>query len=144
MLPAGRSSSDQLIILLESVPRMTFNVAVDIGGTFTDLVAVDEGTGDIYLEKSSSMADDPISAVLRVIDKAKVAPEDINLFIHGTTVTTNALIQRSGTRVAFVTNRGFRDVIFIQNANRRDLYSLGWRKPRPLASRHDCLEVDCR
>ncbi len=123
---------------------MTFNVAVDIGGTFTDLVAVDEGTGDIFLEKSSSMADDPISAVLRVIGKAKVVPEDINLFIHGTTVTTNALIQRSGTRVAFITNRGFRDVIFIQNANRRDLYSLGWRKPRPLASRHDCLEVDCR
>src|SRR4029078_1318695 len=50
-----------------------------------------------------------------------------------------------GTRVAFVTNRGFRDVIFIQNANRRDLYSLAsWQKPRPLSSRYDCLEVGCR
>ena len=66
------------------------------------------------------------------------------MFVHGTTVTTNALIERAGTRVAYVTNKGFRDAIFIQNANRRDLYSLVWKKPRPLAARHDCLEVDCR
>ena len=123
---------------------MTQRVAVDIGGTFTDLVAYDDATGVLQVEKASSMADDPVSAVLRVIDKAAVAPADIGLFIHGTTVTTNALIQRSGTRVAFVTNRGFRDVIFIQNANRQDLYSLTWKKPRPLAARYDCLEVDCR
>ena len=122
---------------------MAFKVAVDIGGTFTDLVAVDD-SGDIFVDKSSSMADDPIAAVLSVVGKAGVAPEEIDLFIHGTTVTTNALIERAGTRVAFVTNRGFRDVVFIQNANRRDLYSLVWKKPRPLASRHDCLEIDCR
>ena len=123
---------------------MTFSVAVDIGGTFTDLVALNDGTGEIFVEKSSSSATDPIAAVLDVIGKANVPSGDVNLFIHGTTVTTNALIQRSGTRVAFITNRGFRDVIFIQNANRRDLYSLSWRKPRPLASRFDCLEVGCR
>jgi N-methylhydantoinase A len=123
---------------------MAYRVAVDIGGTFTDLVAYDEATGSLQVEKSSSMADDPVAAVLRVIDKAAVRPAEIGLFIHGTTVTTNALIQRSGTRVAFITNRGFRDVIFIQNANRQDLYSLTWKKPRPLASRYDCLEVGCR
>ena len=83
-------------------------------------------------------------AVRRVIEKAGVSPTDIELFIHGTTVSTNALIERTGTRVAFITNTGFRDVIFIQNANRRDLYSLDWEKPRPLAARHDCLEIDCR
>jgi N-methylhydantoinase A len=123
---------------------MAFNVAVDIGGTFTDLVALDEETGQVLVDKSSSRADDPIAAVLRVIGKAGLPTEDIGLFIHGTTVTTNALLERTGTRVAFITNRGFRDVIFIQNGNRRDLYSLGWKKPRPLASRYDCLEVDCR
>jgi N-methylhydantoinase A len=123
---------------------MAYSVAVDIGGTFTDLVALDEQTGEVRVEKSSSNANDPIAAVLRVIGKAGVEASDIGLFIHGTTVTTNALLERAGTRVAFVTNRGFRDVIFIQNANRRDLYSLGWKKPRPLASRYDCLEVDCR
>ena len=123
---------------------MAFHVAVDIGGTFTDLVALDDESGSVHVEKSSSLADDPIAAVIRVIEKTGVPAGDVELFIHGTTVSTNALIQRRGTRVAFVTNRGFRDAIFIQNANRRDLYSLGWKKPRPLASRYDCLEVDCR
>src|SRR5947209_3736531 len=125
--------------------RMTYHVAVDIGGTFTDLVALDDRSGEIVVDKASSRADDPITAVLRVIGKAGVPPDELELFIHGTTVATNALIERRGTRVAYVTNRGFRDVIFIQNANRRDLYSLNtWRKPRPLASRYDCLEIDCR
>ena len=131
-------------IKIAKLSEMTLSVAVDIGGTFTDLVAVDDSTGEIFVEKSSSSATDPIAAVLDVIAKANVPPENVNLFLHGTTVATNALIQRSGTRVAFITNRGFRDVIFIQNANRRDLYSLSWRKPRPLASRFDCLEIDCR
>ena len=112
---------------------MTHHIAVDIGGTFTDLVALDTETGEIRVNKSSSMAREPIKAVLRVIEKAGIPAPDIELFIHGTTVTTNALIERRGTRVAFITNRGFRDVIFIQNANRRDLYSLVWKKPRPLA-----------
>jgi N-methylhydantoinase A len=123
---------------------MTYHVAVDIGGTFTDLVALDDQTGEIRASKASSLEHEPIKAVLRVIEKTAVIPQDIDLFIHGTTVATNALIQRRGKRVAFVTNRGFRDVIFIQNANRKDLYSLEWEKPRPLAHRHDCLEVACR
>jgi N-methylhydantoinase A len=124
---------------------MAYHVAVDIGGTFTDLVALDATSGEIRVSKASSQPQDPISAVLRVIDKAGTPPEEVELFIHGTTVTTNALIERRGTRVAFVTNRGFRDVIFIQNANRRDLYSLSsWQKPRPLSSRYDCLEIGCR
>jgi N-methylhydantoinase A len=123
---------------------MTYHVAVDIGGTFTDLVALDDDTGEVRVSKSASLAQEPIRAVLRVIEKTEMPPEEIDLFIHGTTVATNALIERRGTRVVFVTNRGFRDVIFIQNANRRDLYSLGWKKPLPLASRYDCLEVGCR
>jgi N-methylhydantoinase A len=124
---------------------MGFQVAVDIGGTFTDLVALDDESGELRVSKSTSFSRDPIKAVLRVIDKTGIPAEELELFIHGTTVATNALIERSGTRVAFVTNRGFRDVIFVQNANRRDLYSLtSWQKPRPLASRYDCLEVRCR
>ena len=123
---------------------MTYHIAVDIGGTFTDLVALDVDTGEVRVNKAASMARDPIKAVLRVIEKTGIPAPEIELFVHGTTVTTNALIERKGTRVAFITNRGFRDVIFIQNANRRDLYSLKWKKPRPLASRYDCLEVSCR
>ena len=124
---------------------MGYHVAVDIGGTFTDLVALDDASGELHVSKSSSQPQDPVSAVLRVIEKTGIPPSEVELFVHGTTVTTNALIERRGTRVAFVTNRGFRDVIFIQNANRRDLYSLAsWQKPRPLSSRYDCLEVGCR
>ena len=124
---------------------MGYHVAVDIGGTFTDLVALDDASGELHVSKSSSLPQDPVSAVLRVIEKTGFRPSAVELFVHGTTVTTNALIQRRGTRVAFVTNRGFRDVIFIQNANRRDLYSLSsWQKPRPLSSRYDCIEIDCR
>ena len=124
---------------------MGYHVAVDIGGTFTDLVALDDASGELHVSKSSSQPQDPVSAVLRVIEKTGIPPSEVELFVHGTTVTTNALIERRGTRVAFVTNRGFRDVIFIQNANRRDLYSLSsWQKPRPLSSRYDCIEVGCR
>jgi N-methylhydantoinase A len=124
---------------------MGYHVAVDIGGTFTDLVALDDASGELHVSKSSSQPRDPLSAVLRVIEKTGIPPSEVELFVHGTTVTTNALIERRGTRVAFVTNRGFRDVIFIQNANRRDLYSLAsWQKPRPLSSRYDCIEVACR
>jgi N-methylhydantoinase A len=124
---------------------LSYHVAVDIGGTFTDLVALDDASGELRVTKSSSLPQDPVRAVLRVIDKTQIRPSAVDLFVHGTTVTTNALIERRGTRVAFVTNRGFRDVIFIQNANRRDLYSLAsWQKPRPLASRYDCIEVNCR
>ena len=79
-----------------------------------------------------------------MVAKTGIRVDEAELFVHGTTVTTNALVERAGTRVAYVTNKGFRDTIFIQNANRRDLYSLVWKKPRPLAARHDCLEVDCR
>ena len=124
---------------------MGYHVAVDIGGTFTDLVALDDASGELLVSKSSSQPQDPVSAVLRVIEKTGIPPAGVELFVHGTTVTTNALIERRGTRVAFVTNRGFRDVIFIQNANRRDLYSLSsWQKPRPLCSRYDCIEIGCR
>jgi N-methylhydantoinase A len=124
---------------------MGYHVAVDIGGTFTDLVALDDSSGELHVSKSSSQPLDPVSAVLRVIEKTGIPPPEVELFVHGTTVTTNALIERRGTRVAFVTNRGFRDVIFIQNANRRDLYSLAsWQKPRPLSSRYDCIEIGCR
>ena len=123
---------------------MGIRVAVDIGGTFTDLVAVDETSGRVHVHKASSSPTAPIDAVRSVFAKAGLAAGDVSLFVHGTTVATNALIERDGTRIAFVTNRGFRDVLFIQDGTRRDLYSLEWHKPRPLVARYDCLEVGGR
>ena len=123
---------------------MTLRAAVDIGGTFTDLVLFDDASGELRVGKAPSSAADPVSAVLQVVEKADVTPAAIEHFIHGTTVVTNALLERRGARVALITNRGFRDVIFVREANRRDLYSLTWRKPLPLAERADCLELGCR
>ena len=77
---------------------MGIRVAVDIGGTFTDLVAVDEASGRVHVHKASSSPDAPIDAVRSVIAKAGLEAGDVSLFVHGTTVTTNALIQRAGTR----------------------------------------------
>jgi N-methylhydantoinase A len=123
---------------------MAVHVAIDIGGTFTDLVAVDDATGGIHVAKAPSSRADPLSAVRAVMRQARLPPQEVSDLVHGTTVATNALLERDGARVAFVTNRGFRDVLFIQDGTRRDLYSLEWEKPAPLVARYDCLEVGCR
>jgi N-methylhydantoinase A len=123
---------------------MSVRMAVDIGGTFTDLVAVDEQSGAVFVDKSPSSAADPVSAVRDVIARTGLDLGDVTAFVHGTTVATNALVQRRGCRVVFVTNAGFRDVLFTQTGTRRDLYSLTWEKPRPLVARHDCREVGGR
>ena len=73
---------------------MGYRVAVDIGGTFTDLVALDDVSGELRVTKSSSLPHDPVRAVLRVIEKTEIPPSAVELFVHGTTVTTNALIER--------------------------------------------------
>ena len=85
---------------------MSYVLAVDIGGTFTDLVALDEETGEVVVDKSSSLADDPIKAVLRVVAKTGIRVDEAELFVHGTTVTTNALVERAGTRVAYRHQQG--------------------------------------
>ena len=100
----------------EGLASMTYHLAVDIGGTFTDLVAVDDDIGRVRVTKAASSADDPIVRRPRRHRQGRDPARRLDRFVHGTTVTTNALIERRGTRVAFVTNRGFRDVIFIQNA----------------------------
>ncbi|MEA2247252.1 MAG: N-methylhydantoinase [Solirubrobacteraceae bacterium] len=123
---------------------MAVHVAVDIGGTFTDLVAVDDASGRLHVEKAPSSRSDPLSAVRHVMQKAKLPVGLVSDLVHGTTVATNALLERDGPRIAFVTNRGFRDVLFVQDGTRRDLYSLEWEKPAPLVARYDCLEVGCR
>lgn len=114
-------------------------VAVDTGGTFTDVVAWNGG--ELVLRKVPSTPDDPARALLagvaaalgRVADDLGPAGEDgaaIDLLIHGSTVATNALLERRGARVALVTNRGFEDVLVIGRQNRPQLYALsGHREP---------------
>jgi len=122
---------------------MAVTVGIDTGGTFTDLVAF-AADGSIQVAKHPSNPDAPMQGFSSVLQKSAVEIADIDRIVHGTTVATNAIIQRKGARVLLVTTAGFEDIPFIQRLNRRSEYDLQWRKPRPLALRRDCIGVNER
>ena len=115
-------------------------VAVDIGGTFTDLATVDGRSGRLTLAKAHTTAD-PEEGALDALRYSGVDPTDVAAFVHGTTVVINAVTERSGARTALLTTEGFRDVLEIGRANRPDLYNLAYRKPRPFVARRLRFEV---
>jgi N-methylhydantoinase A/oxoprolinase/acetone carboxylase beta subunit/N-methylhydantoinase B/oxoprolinase/acetone carboxylase alpha subunit len=123
---------------------VTLHVGIDTGGTFTDLVAFDEETGAVVTGKSPSTPDDPAQAIFAAFEAAGVDPAATRTIALGTTVGTNALLQRAGADVLFVTTAGFRDVPIIQRVDKKDPYDLQWEKPRPFVERDRCLEVDER
>src|SRR5438270_5425975 len=105
---------------------MSIRVGIDTGGTFTDLVAFDTESGAVVTSKAGSRPDAPMEAFAAALTAADVAVERVEALVHGTTIATNALIERKGARVAFLTTEGFEDLPFIQRINRRELYNLGW------------------
>src|SRR6266852_935281 len=107
-------------------------VAVDVGGTFTDICIMDEATGVIRIEKTSSTRD-PIDGIMDGVSKAGIDLSKVALFSHGTTVATNALITRRLPRAAVVTTNGFRDVIEIRRAKRKTSGT-----PTRMSSSHMC------
>lgn len=122
-------------------------VGVDVGGTFTDVVAIDE-QGTISYAKVSSTPDDQSIGVLeglrRLLAGIGRRPQDVEAFVHGTTVATNTLLERKGARVGLLTTRGFRDVLHIGRQSRPHLYDLYVRRPAPLVPRRFRREVDER
>jgi N-methylhydantoinase A len=118
---------------------MPTRAAVDIGGTFTDLVYLDEDRADVGLGKTSTTPGRFDEGVMTALEESDA--EDIRFLAHGTTVVINALTERKGARTALVTTRGFRDVLEITRANRPDLYNLLYTKPRPFVPRRLRLEV---
>ncbi|MFO1198819.1 MAG: hydantoinase/oxoprolinase family protein [Burkholderiaceae bacterium] len=122
-----------------------WRIGVDIGGTFTDFVLADAATGRVHNDKLLTTPHDPSRAVLegigRLLSTHRVAPADVALVIHGTTLVANALIERKGVRTALVTTRGFRDVLEIGLEWRYDTYDLGLELPPPLAPRALRFEV---
>ena len=117
---------------------MKYRIGIDTGGTFTDLICLDVDTGAVHSLKVPSTPREPLRAFIDAIRGAEVAVGEVGGLVHGTTVATNALIERMGAKVAFVTTAGFEDIPFIQRVNRRELYNLDWDKPRPLLrSRRD-------
>ena len=116
-----------------------FAVAVDIGGTFTDLVAVGLTGDELVLAKRPSVPDDVLRGVKAVL--ATLEGAAIGQFRHGTTLGTNAIIQRSGARTGLITTAGFRDVLLAARASRPDLYDSEWDPPPPLVPRSDIVTV---
>jgi N-methylhydantoinase A len=109
-------------------------VGVDIGGTFTDLVvSVD---GQLHVHKLLSTPDDPSRAMLAGLNH--IAPTGLTGVVHGTTVATNAILERRGAKVALITTMGYRDVLAIGRQNRPDLYALYPTIPAPLVPREQC------
>ena len=117
-------------------------VGIDTGGTFTDLIAFDTTDGTVTSLKVASTPAEPLRAFLGAIEASGVAADGIAFLVHGTTVATNAMIQRAGARVGFICTAGHEDIPYIQRVNRQFLYDLTWNKPRPLlVSRRDCFGV---
>ena len=125
--------------------RAGYRVGVDVGGTFTDFVLIDEGSGRSFLGKRLTTPQDPAIGVIdglgSVLEEAGVAAPDINIAIHGTTLITNALIERTGAKTAFLTTEGFRDVPEMGTEVRYDIYDLFLKKPEPLVPRNLRYEI---
>ncbi|MBB4661330.1 hydantoinase/oxoprolinase family protein [Conexibacter arvalis] len=123
---------------------MAYRVAIDIGGTFTDLVLEDVSAGRLSTAKVLSTPGHLVDGVVAAVRASEVPAAEIELFVHGTTAGLNALLERRGAKVALVTTRGFRDVYPIGRGNRPQMYDLHYVKPEALVDRAMIFEVDER
>ncbi|MDF2703513.1 MAG: hypothetical protein K0S10_2459 [Rubrobacteraceae bacterium] len=116
-----------------------YRVGVDIGGTFTDLVLNDDATGERAIGKILTTPEDPSDAVEKgmaeLLEREGIEASQIRTIVHGTTLVTNALIERKGARTALLTTQGFRDAISIGTEHRYDMYDIFIEKPEPLVPR---------
>lgn len=121
-----------------------YRLGIDIGGTFTDIALLSDA-GELHCKKILSTLEDYSIAieegVRALVAEADVAAERIREVAHGTTVATNAIIERQGARVALITTQGFRDVLEIARFRSPRLYDVGFRKPEPLVERRLRFEV---
>lgn len=118
-------------------------VATDIGGTFTDLVALDSD-GNIVVGKSDTTPKNFEEGIFNVLNQANISLKDIDMFIHGTTIVINALTEKNGVKTGLITTKGFRDVLEIARGNRPDLFNVRYKKPAPIVERHLRREVSER
>ena len=115
----------------------SLSVGIDVGGTFTDLVAVDE-MGAVTSAKVSSTPSDQSDGVGHALSLLR-AP--VSRFVHGTTVATNMLLERAGARVALLATEGFTDVLYLARQDRASLYDLAKHHPPPLVARDHTIGV---
>jgi len=119
-------------------------IGVDVGGTFTDAVFFDDEQGELRWAKTVTTPDNPAAGVLAAIDRNDVALDAVDRFVHGVTIGTNAILERTGAPVWMVTTSGFGDTLEIARTNRATLYDIKTLKPPPLVPRGRVIEVDER
>ena len=117
--------------------KPTTRVGIDIGGTFTDIVL--ETNGQRFTAKLLTTLNNPADACMHglesVVQQAQIKPSAVEIIIHGTTLATNAIIERKGATTSMITTRGFRDVIEIGTEGRPEQYDVNILKPEPLVPR---------
>ena len=123
---------------------MPYVIAIDIGGTFTDLVACDVESGKVAYTKSPTTYDRLGDAIFDCIRKAALDARDASFVKHGTTLVINALLQRAGATTALITTKGFRDILEIGRGNRTQPFNLRFHRDPPLIPRELRLGVDER
>jgi len=128
----------------KNTPSSRLRVAADIGGTFTDVAAFDARQGRLLLGKTLTTPSHLVQGILQGLAKAGIALEEAQLFLHGSTVAINTMLERSGARTALITTRGFRDIYEIGRINRPDSFNLRHRKHQPLVERDLRFEISER
>lgn len=116
-------------------------IAVDIGGTFTDLAAFDEASGELHFGKALSTHGKLVDGIEHTLAGARIAAKDAYLFLHGSTIAINTLLERTGAETALLITEGFRDIYEIGRVNRPDAYNLFFSKHQPLIRRSLRFEV---
>jgi len=119
-------------------------IAVDIGGTFTDIVYINDDTMQMVTDKVRSTPREIGQAVIDVVKKIKIDVSGVALFIHGTTAGLNTIAQQKGARVGLLTTRGFTDVLEMARGDKKEVYNSMWKKPKPLVPRNLRLPVSER
>ena len=114
-------------------------VGVEVGGTFTDLIAVEDGR--IVVGKVASVPARPDEGAMNALTASQLDLAGIDDLVHGSTVATNAILERKGARTAFIVTAGFRDILLLQRHNRRQIYDLFYAKPEPVTPRSATFEV---
>src|SRR5690606_2097927 len=122
-----------------------FSLAIDIGGTFTDIVVYDPDASKHYIYKEYTTPDDPARGVLTgvraLLERDRIPASSIKRVVHATTLFTNALIERKGAKCGLITTEGFRDILEIQTERKYELYDIYIEMPLPLVPRLLCREV---
>lgn len=133
---------------MSNEPGQRLRVGIDVGGTFTDFVLVDEKRNLIFTGKRLTTPDNPSVAITegleRLVDESNTEVPTLDAIVHGTTLVANTIIERKGARIGLITTKGFRDSLEMGREIRYDLYDLFFDKPEPLVPRYLRLEVDER